>query len=314
MRFLYYVNHPKKIIPAALLKFRCCLSDRLFLRLFYYHQMDKPLNLKNPQTFSEKLQWLKLYSRKPEYTTMVDKHAVKEYVSKIIGEQFIIPTLGTWENAEAIDWDSLPNQFVLKTTNGGGSKGVVICKDKSRLDRKNVIQQLNKAMKRDIYKLFGEWPYKDVKPRILAEKYMHDKQNGEFGLKDYKFFCFNGIPTYCQVISNRESGMAIDFFDMDWRHQPFHEPRKYGFADVMPSKPQSFDEMRRLATTLSAGIPFIRVDFYEIEGKPFFGELTFFPTSGMGGFDPEEWDEIWGRLIILPQNKTTEMKRLQRTS
>ncbi len=299
MRINYYIYHPLKIIIALLLRCGGCFSDRLYLRLLFYHKMDKPLNLKNPQTFSEKLQWLKLYNRKPEYTTMVDKYAVKEYVSKTIGEQFIIPTLGIWDKPEDINWDSLPNQFVLKTTNGGGSKGVVICKDKSCLDRESIIRQLNKAMRRNIYKLFREWPYKNVKPRILAEKFMEDKSNCKLGLNDYKFFCFNGIPQYCQIISNRESLMTIDFFDMEWRHQPFHEPRKYPFSEVVPSKPQSYDEMKKLATKLSEGFPFIRIDFYEIEGKVFFGEMTFFPTSGYGGFDPEEWDEILGSMIEI---------------
>lgn len=302
MRVSYYINHPLQLIVAVLLRCGGYFSDSLYLRLLFYQKMGKPLNLKNPQTFSEKLQWLKLYYRKPEFTTMVDKYTVKEYVSRIIGEQFIIPTLGIWNKPEDIDWDNLPNQFVLKTTNGGGSKGVVICKDKSRLDRQTVISQLNRAMRRNIYKLFREWPYKDVKPCILAEKYIEDKSNSKLGLKDYKFFCFNGIPKYCQVISNREGLMSIDFFDEEWRHQPFHEPRKFPFSEKMPSKPQSFDEMKRLATKLSEGFPFIRIDFYEIQGKVLFGEMTFFPTSGLGGFDPEKWDEKLGSLIVLSEN------------
>ena len=228
---------------------------------------------------------------------MVDKYSVKDYVAKIIGKDYIIPTLGVWENPEDIEWDKLPSQFVLKTTNGGGSKGVVICKDKSALNKSAVIDQLNKARRRNIYIMFREWPYKGVPKKIIAEKFIEDAYLDD--LRDYKFFCFNGRPVYCQVISGREKEMTIDFFDMNWNHMPFHEPKKFPFAKKMPTRPQNYAMMQELASALSTGQPFLRVDFYEVNSKVYFGELTFFPTSGFGGFDPVEWDEIMGSHIQI---------------
>ncbi len=186
-----YIKHPRQILKGLLnhvpLSF---LSDRAYLKLRYYVEMGARLNLDNPQKFTEKIQWLKLYNRKPEYTTMVDKYAVKDYVAKIIGEEYIIPTLGVWDKPEDIDWDSLPDQFVLKTTHGGGGCGVVICRDKATFDKAKAIDKLNRSMKADIYRSFKEWPYKNVQKRIIAEKFMEDTSLHE--LRDYKFFCFGG--------------------------------------------------------------------------------------------------------------------------
>lgn len=292
-----YIQNPRLFLASVLQKVGFWIPDKWYLQMFYYLNTGKPLNLKNPLTFSEKLQWLKLYNRKPEYTMMVDKYAVKEYVAGIIGKEHIIPTLGVWDRPEDINFDDLPQQFVLKTTHGGGSGGVIVCVDKTQLKKESVIKSLQQALKGDIYKAFREWPYKDVKRRIIAEQYIGKSHED---LKDYKFFCFNGEPKYCQVISGRHDVMSIDFFDTEWNHQPFHEPKQFPFSQQKMDSPLSLSKMLKYSQLLSTNIPFIRVDFYEVNGLTYFGELTFFPTSGVGGFDPKEWDGVFGEMISLP--------------
>lgn len=280
------------------------LPDSLYLRLMYYFQTGKKLHLKHPKTFNEKLQWLKLHDRKPEYSTMVDKFAVKAYVANIIGEEYIVPTLGVWNSPEDIAWDELPQRFVLKTTHGGGGKGLVICRDKAALDKVEAINSLNSAMKRNLYKNYREWPYKNVKPRIIAEKYLsdEDKERGsnakDIGVKDYKFYCFHGKPLYCVVISGRWENMVNDYFDMEWTHLPI-TLKGLPFAKNVPTKPKDFETMRQLATQLATGHPHLRVDFYEVNDKIYFSELTFYSASGFGQFTPDECDEIWGDHIVL---------------
>lgn len=277
------------------------MSDEQYLKIAYRIKMGKRLDLENPQTFSEKLQWLKLYDRRPEYTMMVDKYEVKEYVASIIGEEFIIPTLGVWDKFEDIDIDKLPDQFVLKCTHDSG--GLVICKDKSKLNKDKACKKLNNCLKHNYFWGQREWPYKNVKRRIIAEKYIEpDSITGD--LPDYKFFCFNGEPKYCQVISGRGTKMCIDFFDRDWNHQPFHEPKIYPFAEIETDKPENLEKMWQVAGLLSKERAFSRIDFYDINGKVYFGEITFFPTSGMGGFYPEKYDYVFGNLIVLPEKKT----------
>lgn len=295
------IENTKKRMSFILRKFGWWIPDRVYLYMMYYVQMGKILHLKNPQTFSEKIQWLKLYNRKPEYTMMVDKYAVKEYVADIIGKQYIIPTIGIWDNPEDIEWNLLPDQFVLKTTHGGGNKGVVICKDKATFDKKEAINRLQKSLKQDIYRNFREWPYKNVRRRIIAEQFMenHGKPTNE--LTDYKFYCFNGTPKYCQVIKNRHENETIDFFDMEWRHQDFiglNTTVKKNAATT-PEKPLHFKEMKELSTKLSNGIPFSRIDLYEINNRTYFGEITFFPRSGFGSFRPDNYNKILGKMIIL---------------
>lgn len=297
-----YILNPATTFVVVLEHFFTWLPDKLYLKLLYRFKMGRRLNLRNPQTFSEKLQWLKLYDRNPQYTQMVDKYAVKNYVAGVIGEEFIIPTLGVWDKPEDIEWDSLPNSFVLKTTHGGGSTGVIICNDKNNFNRKQAIVRLNESLKQEIYLQLKEWPYKDVPRRIIAEQYIEsDSFNND--LLDYKFFCFNGEPKYCQVISGRDTEMCVDFFDHDWIHQPFHEPKSYPFAKMEPHKPKYYEQMWELARNLSKEKPFSRIDFYEVGNKIYFGEITFFPTSGMGGFSPEDYDSIIGKMIVLPKEK-----------
>lgn len=286
-----------KIKLVLLYKFSRFYSDENFLRKLYRLRMGKELNLDNPQTFCEKLQWLKLYNRKPEYTKMVDKYAVKEYVANIIGEEYIIPTIGVWNRVEDIDWDSLPNQFVLKCTHDSG--GLVICKDKSTLDIKKAVRKLKKSMKREYFYDNREWPYKNVKHRIIAEQYMEDESGYE--LKDYKWFCFNGNPKALFIAMDRGvEGVEtkFDFYDDNFNHLPF--TNGHPNSPKPAPKPVGFDKMKELASKLSEGIPQVRVDFYDINGHIYFGELTFYHWSGMVPFEPEEWDYTFGSLIKLP--------------
>lgn len=291
-----------EFLASILMNLNFLFPDKLYLTLLFRLKMGYWMDWKNPKTFSEKLQWLKLYDRRSEYATMVDKYAVKEYVAKLIGEEYIIPTLGVWDRPEDIDWDSLPQKFVLKTTHGGGGSGVVICKDKAIFDKAAAITKLKRSLNKCIYKSLCEWPYKNVPKKVIAEVYLENNAYnvGDYDLKDYKFFCFNGRPEYCQVISDRSHDMCVDFYNMEWEHQPFHEPKNYPFSTTEHIKPFSLEEMSRLASTLSKGISFLRVDFYELENKVYFGELTFFPTSGHGGFNPKEWDYKMGEMIKLP--------------
>lgn len=439
-KYFSILKEPRRILSIVWRHLGFYLPDKFYLEILYGILMRKKLNLKNPKTFSEKLQWLKLYDRRPEYVKMVDKAAVKDYVAGIIGDEYIIPTLGVWDRPEDIDWDSLPDQFVLKCTHDSG--GLVICRDKAKLDKAAAMKKLRKSLKQNYYKVWREWPYKDVPRRIIAEKYIEpapdlkdlpdykffcfdgevkalfvatDRQkpgedvkfdffdadfnhlpfkqghehaavtppkpenfelmkkaatqlskgmpharvdlyevgdkilfgevtlfhfsglvpfrpdewdkvfgdmltlagarvggglirlidNGEMvvsrpDLPDYKFFCFNGEPKYCQVISGRNETMCIDFFDMDWVHQPFHEPKNYPFAEVEPARPALFDKMRNASRLLAQGKVFSRIDFYQVRDLVLFGEITFYPTSGMGGFMPEVFDTVLGQMITLP--------------
>ena len=297
------IKHDRnEFFASILINLNFLFPDKLYLTLLFRFKMGYWINWKNPKTFSEKLQWLKLYDRKSEYTAMVDKYAVKEYVSRIIGEEYIIPTLGVWDRPEDIDWDSLPQKFVLKTTHGGGGSGVVICKDKTTFDKANAIAKLKKSLNKCIYKSLREWPYKNVPKKVIAEVYLENTthQVNDYDLKDYKFFCFNGRPEFCQVISGRNRKMCVDFYNLEWEHQPFHEPKDYPFSETKHKKPFCFEQMSRLASILSDDLSFLRVDFYELGDKVYFGELTFFPTSGYGGFNPNEWDRKLGEMIKLP--------------
>lgn len=271
-------------------------SDKFVLKNLYRMRFGKKLNLKNPQTFNEKLQWLKLYDRKPEYTKMVDKYEAKKYVADKIGSEYIIPTFGVWDKFDDIDFDKLPNQFVLKCTHDCG--GLVIVKDKSKFDIEEARKKINKCLKRNYYWNHREWPYKNIKPRIIAEQYMEDEKTGE--LRDYKFFCFNGVPKLLFIATERQTvgeETKFDFFDMDYNHLPF--TNGHPNAKVLPKKPEAFEEMRSLTEKLSQCIPHVRVDFYYVNGRVYFGELTFFHWSGLVPFEPEEWDLKLGEMLNI---------------
>lgn len=247
----------------------------------------------------EKIQWLKLNDRKDIYTRMVDKIAAKDFVSQRIGSEFIIPTLAVWDNINLIDIKSLPDKFVLKTTHGGGNNGVCICKSKSDFDLDKAKKRLQSSLKHDIYKEYREWPYKNVPRKIIAEQYL-DFPDGD-DLIDYKIYCFNGVPRFIQVIKDRNSNETIDFFDTSWNRQPFYglNPKpKPSLAEI--PRPQNLEKMIEIAQILSEGITFLRVDLYNIEGRIYFGEMTFYPASGMGAFTPSDWDVKLGQMLKLP--------------
>ena len=271
------------------------LSDREYLEKKFYAMLGYSLDLSNPQTFNEKLQWLKLYDRKPEYTMMVDKYKVREYIKEKLGEEYLIPLLGVWDKAEDINFDKLPNRFVLKCNHNSGL-GMYICKDKSKLTEnqiKAIRKNLAKGLQQDYYLTGREWPYKNVPRKIIAEKYMED-ETGQ--LRDYKFYCFNGEPKIIMINSDREIGKTkADYFDMDFNWLDL----KWGYehALVKPLKPINFEKMKELAVVLSKNIPELRVDFYEVNNKIYFGELTFFDGSGFDKIEPKEWDKKLGDWI-----------------
>ena len=282
------------------------LPDKLYLKTIFRLKLNEKLDLKNPKTFNEKLQWLKLYDRKPLYTTMVDKYEVKEYVKELIGNEYIVPTLGIWERFEDINFDALPDQFVLKCTHDSG--GLAICQDKANFDIEKAKEKINKCLKVNYYWKGREWPYKDVKPRIIAEKYMKDsKENNEEGLTDYKFFCFDGEPKAMFIATdraNKDEETKFDFYDMNFNHLPFVNGHPNANKTIM--KPKQFEMMKELCMKLSKNIPQVRVDFYECEGNIYFGELTFFHWGGMVPFKPEEWDYTFGSWIRLPEQNQNE--------
>lgn len=266
------------------------LPDKLYLKLWYRYVTGEKLNLNNPQTFNEKLQWLKLYDRNPLYTKLVDKYEVREYIKEKIGEEYLIPLLGVWDNVDEINFDELPSQFVLKTTHDSG--GVVICKDKENFNIEKAKKFLSKHLQNNFYYSGREWPYKNVKPRIIAEKYL------DFDIKDYKFMCFNGKMKCSFVCSERHTnGLKVTFFDKDWNKLPFE--RVFPCSKDILDKPKMYDRMLIVSEILSTNIPFVRVDFYEIDNKIYFGELTFYPGNGIEWFNPKKWDYKLGDMINL---------------
>ena len=299
MRKKIYLKKPKLLLLILDNKNIIRLKDKKYLELMYLKRMNRKIDIENPKTFNEKLQWLKLYDRRPEYTKMVDKYEVKEYIASIIGEEYVIPTLEVYNKFEEIEWDKLPNQFVIKCTHDSG--GLVICKDKANLDIKKTKKKINKNLKKNYYYPGREWPYKNVKPRIIIEKYMEDQNNKD--LKDYKFMCFHGKVLCSFVCSNRHSkeGLKIDFYDLNWNKMPFK--RKYPNSDITMEKPLNYDLMIQLSEKLAKEIPFVRVDFYEINGHVYFGELTFYPGSGVEEFEPELYDYELGSWLTLPTKK-----------
>ena len=278
------------------------LADKKYIELKYLTFFKKKLNLKNPQTFNEKLQWLKIYDRNHQYTQMVDKYEAKKYVASIIGEEYIIPTIGIYNSFDEIDFKKLPNKFVIKCTHDSG--GLVVCKDKNKLDKNNAKKKIEKSLKTNYYYCGREWPYKNVKPRIIIEKYMCTKEQKE--LIDYKFFCFNGNPKIILVCSERFSSnnMCETWFDDKWNFLDIIESSHR--VDKTIKKPINLSKMMEFSKKLSKDIPFVRVDFYEINGKTYFGELTFFPASGFERFEPKEWDYKLGEMLKLPDKKISD--------
>ena len=281
-----------------LIKLLRILPDKLYIQLLYYHFFHRFVDFKNPVTYNEKLQWLKVNYHNPDYIPLVDKYLVKDYIADKIGQEYIIPTIGVYQKPEDIDFDSLPDQFVLKCNHDSGS--VVVCKDKGTFDRNNALAVLNKGLRRNGYWYGREWPYKNVKPLIIAEQYIED--NSQDDLVDYKFFCFDGYVDNVMVVVDRYTDHARYYhFSRDWRICHYNRIGRKLPDDFTIPKPQNMDKMFQIAEQLSKGFPEIRVDLYDVKGHIYFGELTFFNESGLeNGFDYKS-DKHLGDLIKLPE-------------
>lgn len=292
-------NGYKKILKSkkfrlAILRFLRFIPDEQMLRLEYFIKLRKHLDLRNPRTFNEKLQWLKLHNRKPIYTTMVDKIAAKPYVAERIGEQYIIPTLGVWDSFEDIDFDSLPDRFVLKCNHDSGS--VVLCRDKATFDKESAREFLTRRLGHNAYYFGREWPYKNVKPQIFAEAFVQDA--GKAFLPVYKVLCFDGQPKIIQTIQNdKQPDQTVDYFDLSWK--PMEIRQDFPNSATLLPKPERLEEMLQLAGKLSAGEPFLRIDFYVANGALYFSEINFFTDAGFGEFYPASWDETLGAWLDL---------------
>lgn len=275
-----------------------CISDESYLKLFFRVSQGKKLDLNNPVTFNAKLQWLKLYDRKPEYTLMTDKYLVREYIKEKIGEEYLIPLLGVWDDANEIDFDKLPEQFVLKCNHDSGS--VYVCKNKAEMNKKAVIKKMNKSLKSQYYWASREWNYHDIVPKVIAEQYMVDESGCD--LKDYKFFCFDGVPKFIQVDVGRFTNHRRNFYTANWEFIPV----EYGCANdanLKVEKPELLDKMKELASILSKEMSHLRVDFYIVQNQIYFGELTFHHGGGVMYVNPSSYDELWGSYLKLPNNR-----------
>lgn len=288
-----------ELIKRIWKKYSKLLPDRIYISLEFRKHIGYFPKLNHPKTFNEKLQWLKLHERNPVYTTMVDKYRAKEYVANLIGDQFIIPTLGIWKHYEDIDFESLPNSFVLKCTHD--SAGIVIVKDKTQINHDEAKEKLESSLGRNFFYGGREWPYKNVAPRIIAEKYMENLNGQE--LRDYKFYCFEGIPKFLYIeeaeILKDGKNSLMKYLDLNWEDTPFKRPDHDEIKHII-EKPDNFEEMINIAKTLSQNLHFLRVDLYNIDGKIYFSELTFYPGSGFSEFSPREWELNIGSWIKIP--------------
>lgn len=297
VRLIDYIRDPWRLVVSQKLQWLMWLvPDSCYLKCRYWAVFYRKLDLKKPRGFNQKLQWLKLHDFRPEYSAMVDKFAAKEFVAKRIGEQYVIPTYGVWTRFDDIDFGQLPDRFVLKCTHDSSS--VVICRDKAAFDMEAARKKLTHCLKRKFFYLGREYPYKYIKPQIIAEAYMEDENLHD--LRDYKFFTFGGVPKLVHVVSNRQNPNEEtygDFFNMEYQHMDIamgHNP-----APTPPEKPVNFEKMKEFAAKLSQGTKHLRVDFYEVNGHLYFGELTFYQDAGWGKIEPPEWDDIMGDWIDL---------------
>lgn len=302
--FCRIMMHEKNKIPLIIWgkAMNCGLTniigDRMFLKITYRLLTGKKLNIDNPKTFNEKIQWLKLYDRKPEYTILADKYEVKKYLAEIIGNQYLIPTYGVWEKFCDIDFSMLPDKFVLKCTHDSG--GVVIVRNKEELDFKKIKHKFEKSLKRNFYWNGREWPYKNIKPRIIAEKYL--EYEGHAVPEDYKIYCFNGEPRYIAVFHNRFDNSKIlseTVYDTQWRFQNISLDNHFAICNEVSEKPECLEELLDICRRICAGYSQLRVDFYIIENRIYFGEITFYTAGGFQPMIPEKMDEILGGFINL---------------
>lgn len=274
------------------------VPDKLYLQMFYLATTGKLINFKNPVGYNEKLQWLKIHDKHPEYGPLVDKLAVRNHIEKVLGKEYLFPLLGYWDSFDAIDFSSLPEQFVLKCNHDSGSTKII--KNKSSLghaEMEELRKHFSKRLKRDFFFAGREYPYKGIKPYIMAEQMMIDQSNPNSSIEDYKFYCFNGIPEVVLIVTDRNTDCRFDFFDMDYKHLNIikgHLP-----SDRTIHKPDKFEEMKSIAKNLAKNKRFVRIDLYEINGQIFFGEYTFFPGGGFQLFNPPEWERKLGDWIDL---------------
>ncbi len=304
-----YLSNPTRLMHRFKYRMLCnsawgrSLPDDVFLKKLYRLHFGKELDLENPKTFNEKLQWLKLHDHNPEYPQIVDKVGFKEYVTEKFGAEYVVPVIGIWDDVDDIDFDALPDKFVMKCTHDSGS--FLICTDKNNIDWLYWKKRMKKLLKRNYFWLNREWPYKELKPRIIIEPNLAEKPGQS--IRNVKFFCFDGEPEFLLIGTNSSAGddssWDVDFFDMDFNHLPFQFEGTN--AKELPHKPENWDKMIEMSRELSKGIPHVRVDFLETEGRIYLGELTFYTATGMGKFTPEEWDLKLGEFIKLP-NKTEE--------
>ncbi len=288
------IDEPKSLFIKTLHLLSPLMSDKLYSKLLFPLMTGYKLDLKNPQTYNQKLQWLNLNYRNPLLCKLADKYEVKNYVKEMIGEAYVVKTYGIWNSFNEIDFDSLPSQFVLKTTHDSG--GIVICKDKSKLALEKAREKINRHLKKNLFYTFREWVYKDITPRIIAEEFLVDESKTE--LKDYKFFCFNGEPKAMFIATGRQEGNTMfDFYDINFNHLDIVQGHPQSGKVI--EKPKNYALMVALAEKLSKGLPHVRIDFYNIDGKILFGEYTFFHFAGMEPFCPEKWDYEFGSWIDL---------------
>lgn len=293
-------KNPKRLLEIALNRSCNILPQWIYLSIKFKMKMGKWPNIRHPKTFNEKLQWLKIHDHNPQYTQMVDKFAAKKWAANIIGSEYIVETLGCWNTPDEINWNLLPQKFVLKISHGGGGNGVIICRDKDNIDKKKVRNSLKSAMSLNLYKYNKEWPYKNVIPKIIAERLLFDNNRPDEVVNDYKFYCFNGKMEFMLISNDRNNKHAkFDYFDRNFNHLPFRQGGEN--YDGIIIRPKNFELMIYLAEKLSKGIPHVRVDFYDVNGHVYFGEMTFFDSSGFAAFEPEEWDYKYGDLIVLPK-------------
>ena len=274
------------------------LPDSAYIRLQYHSILGEWPNIDNPSSFNEKLQWIKIHDRKPEYTMMADKLRAKEFVAGLIGNEYIVPTYAVWDKVEDIDINILPDTFVIKCNHDSGS--VVVCRNKAELDKEKMMNKLNAAMKRNGFWYGREWPYKNIKRQIFAEKYLEDSENKK--IRDYKFFCFNCVPKFVYISEGLENHATanIAFYDFEGNELPFHRDDFKQF-DIQPKIPQTMSLMVELSSRIAQSVPspFVRTDFYSVNGKVFFSEITFTPCSGYMPIAPREWDRKIGEWLDL---------------
>lgn len=271
------------------------LPDKFYLKFVFWIKTGRKLNLKNPTGFNEKQNWLKLYDKHPEHTPLVDKIAVRDHITKELGEGYLFPLLGYWKSYDDIDFSKLPNRFVLKCNHDSGSVKLIM--DKAKINHAELREFFENHLRMNAFSFGREFPYKGVKPYIMCEKYMESKNNS--GLTDYKFFCFDGEPKIMFVATDRAVDVKFDFFDMDFNHLDIYNIHPN--ADREIEKPETFDQMKDICRKLTKGIRFVRLDLYEIDGKIYFGEYTFYHGGGFHIFQPEEWEQRLGKWLYIEE-------------